>query len=1438
MADFKYQRDTNRFYCLGLDLNRPVDAVKELHFPLLRNVRTYQTGRLEPRQGLTLIGSVDSGPVHSIRRLNAPRTSDWTRIIGADRGLNSGQTSFAKRDSGYSGNPLAMIPYRPAQSPDPWMYCMDSARQRKVDVGGNVHQVGLPPPVTAPTVTRAQPLFKTAFAVPYSITNWHWGSQNSSGVWDWATSFVETGGTVGNRVNTTITKILYDSGTTGWCCIRPADPAHTGSGMTLVLDRTGVPCTVLANDVYAGVPAATTITGITFKSGTSGDCSLVLASTDGAAPNVLLYNSTRASYARITSVTEGPDKQKSIECSPAAGSGWAAGDACLIVPTIRCYTTVAVQNGDAIENDYFGVQTNATGDLTEGLTGTIVSPKFSPALDWSGLASGVTVTPDDYIHLSFAMNAPAEVQSCRLFICCANTTYDHAFETDYFFKDFTPEALASALEENFIKGFFAEPNLGPFKAGFANIQNNLQILLQQGHIDQAMYTQALYGSLRPGYGQFNWGEMNIKIAELVPVGNPNLQTIYFIGWSTTVIPPSQLVPTPASATYLSSVSLRGGYGVDVGVGTDYTYRYRARCSSTGVTSNWSPPTREPFHLVREQANLVAPAQYTLASEADYLDYQRHGGPTTNWHYLGSVLNSASPVAFADKYPDDVVLANLSEEQIHYQLWPVLGAPASGTLTSVCGTIVTGSGFSTTWAPLTQIEINGVFYTIYRVNSSTQLELYQNAGSQGAVAWRVAEPILQAQTIPCFWGPLAETLFGCGDSVNPQRLYWTNVGSADDTLLDNWKDITNPSEPLQNGVMYNGRSYLWSTERMFQILPAAADEAGNVVDWNVQEIPNANGLAARWAFTGHQCPTGPQMAFLGKDGIYATDGGVPASMTEENLRPLFPNEGNPGVPTNGVPAPLYQTAGQSTAARLTYYDGFTYFEYSPDPAAQYPAAAPPQDILDTPAVLLTGMKQAPDVSATSPATVFWPHLNDTYGRVRSVMYDVAGRVFVADAWELSSGYGSSPNWSINGDPVNAEIANYANYLRLRGCLVYLDTPGYYAFYTLVQTFDYRNNVRKLILISYTYGVEVVQVVGDMAAVGYSWPCLNLYADSSGILVIPLDQLEPVTIVSYPYTAYTYTDPAQNKAYLSLDGGVSWDLAVLASRAMGGTYPGHMMNTRVDSLELFADVYAATICINGVAATGQRPPSFNDWVDALIVSTMSPFLGTWSQVSEFDLRHTFPNAPDGPTVSTTNNGDLGFIIDKVTGTFWFLDRLNVLSGSPYRLLKSVDNGANITSVWLLSNNTGRFLGTADSFGGIGETNPAQPIHLDERAIAFNVYNNVICIATLATLTTPNRSIWRSADAGVTWARVHSWQGGSGSVAYPDSGAPDLGGIMKVNNGTWLYTHRAMMKNQAASVPYGNNPQAGFISTDNGLTWAEILCPVSFFSAGGTMHQYQAL
>lgn len=57
MPSEAYTRVGMKFVSTGTDLNSKVDKMPPTKFPLLRNVRSYQDGRLEPRVGVILFGT-------------------------------------------------------------------------------------------------------------------------------------------------------------------------------------------------------------------------------------------------------------------------------------------------------------------------------------------------------------------------------------------------------------------------------------------------------------------------------------------------------------------------------------------------------------------------------------------------------------------------------------------------------------------------------------------------------------------------------------------------------------------------------------------------------------------------------------------------------------------------------------------------------------------------------------------------------------------------------------------------------------------------------------------------------------------------------------------------------------------------------------------------------------------------------------------------------------------------------------------------------------------------------------------------------------------------------------------------------------------------------------------------------------------------------------
>jgi hypothetical protein len=91
------------------------------------------------------------------------------------------------------------------------------------------------------------------------------------------------------------------------------------------------------------------------------------------------------------------------------------------------------------------------------------------------------------------------------------------------------------------------------------------------------------------------------------------------------------------------------------------------------------------------------------------------------------------------------------------------------------------------------------------------------------------------------------------------------------------------------------------------------------------IASGTGLYARWALA-----VGDMMYWLGKDGIYSSDGGAVINIIRRDLLPLFSNEGQDGTSTSAVDAPYMPqpaTTAELAALRLTYaHNKFLYFNY--------------------------------------------------------------------------------------------------------------------------------------------------------------------------------------------------------------------------------------------------------------------------------------------------------------------------------------------------------------------------------------------------------------------------------------------------------------------------------------------------------------------------------
>lgn len=828
----------HNFLCRGLDLAHPPDLLPDGRHPVLENVRVSSDGELVTREGLSLIASLGD-TIHSLRRLNAP--SGWIRVLVASTKLYTGQSSFTERDTGFSGKPVALLPFRPERSPDPWMYAADANKFVKVGPSGQVYGVGIAPP--------PEPV--AGFA-PKGISQFKVVSDfESSAGWT-------AGGTAGppssvSRINTTISSILYDSGNSGWASIRPA--VMDGNFQPGAVINVGSEQAVI-HEVFAPI-ANTTIDRIIYDSGSTGLCSVVLSAPGKLKPNALVQLGSEV--VRVLSVHKG-DKP-SFRCSTA--SNHAAGETVAGLASFRVYLAGTYGAGAAITGA--AIQTS----VAKG-TGTLTR---SVSLDLSSV-DGRLVEPDDYMHISLLVDDPSQIVEGRIML----DIDDGSFTKNYFYKPFRPSDLT--------------PNV----KGSLTATTVLQRVVQRQILDPSPYEyrdfyqdypysertveQVETVSAQIVRGDSQWTELVFKISELVRVGSNKSRSLRDV----TAI--RLELRTSGTVTLIAdSWTVWGTYGPDVGAtGSPVLYAYRYRSSSTGAKSNLSPVSRVGLAPRRDRLQISVTA--SSDPQVDRIDLFRFGGGDDTWRLVGVYPNQTATVY--DTVPVSMIRSNEEGRFDDFRPFPVLDSPKSGTC-MVAGTSVvwaSGDQFDTRWAPGAQIAIGGSVFTIYAVRSAAFLELVESAGSHGNAQFSIAEPTLVGQTLPAVWmygGQETGTyLFGVGDSKNPGTVRWTKGNDPDAASDEDYLEITSPSEPLMNGCEYAGQSVVLSTERVFGLRPDFA-RGGKFVAHVLLPGP---GLFARYGLAA--TPYG--LAWVSKRGIYLWGGaGDPKSITDDSLYPLFYGE---------------------------------------------------------------------------------------------------------------------------------------------------------------------------------------------------------------------------------------------------------------------------------------------------------------------------------------------------------------------------------------------------------------------------------------------------------------------------------------------------------------------------------------------------------------------
>lgn len=938
MAD--YQRKTFEWGA-GVQLNAAVDIIPAEFLSFAKNVRLYQQqGRpvLTARAGQAAINSsaIADLNIHSVTQLNndlASASQAYAVILGASAALysdNGAHNAFTSRATGFSGSPLCFVAMRPDQSPEPWVYIADSTKTGKVNVAGTFANWGIAPP-TAPPTAEFTPITPTTLQA--NIIE----AFNTSGS-------TTVGGTAGAdstvaRFNTTISRILYDSGTTGMACIAPVAMTGILPGCVAEIGSGGSAERCEVDSVYKDI-ATTTIASIAYDTGTTGLCTITLTDTprEGLVRNAMMRIAA-AENVRVISVTLGPNDVPSFRCSTTATRS--AGNAITGLVSFRAYTAINHVAAEAIA-DNFVRSTVAAG------IGTITNASVVPNLS---SISGRPVGPDDYIHLSVRCDNLENLVEGRFIIDVGGAA---TFTENYFYAAFRPNDFVSAvqstttqltakqlkLQRALIDSQQAVVDISERIARRAatgkpereGLQERLNLERNEVARISAKFTRAgisptdvSQSSDETTTGASQWTEFKFKIKDLQRVGSND-----FLGLRDAFGVRVSFEVTDNTVCDINECYLAGSYGPDVGtgdIGAPYLYISRFRSSTTGAKSFWSPPIRTGV-LPHRQAVTVTP-QTSSDGQVDKIDIARYGGSLLEWIIVGTIANSGT---YADELPDDTVASLTRAEFNDLQPFAVLDVPRSATVT-VVGTSVTRTGgtdtFNTAWAPGTECYVNGVLNRLYsQPSSTTVLQLELSAGSQTSVTLFIPEPVILGATLPAAWGPfgqgaLGTFVFACGAVNQAGTLFWTNGNDPDSASDRNQLEVTSPSEQLMNGCVYGSRAFVFSSDQLYEIYPSAGLAAS---DFITQATPCAVGLFARYGLA-----VGKYIYFVAKDGIYRTSGGAAECITDRDLYPLFPHDGQAGVTVNGVVAPDFTSVAN---LRLSYGDETLRFDYLGIDAARY------------------------------------------------------------------------------------------------------------------------------------------------------------------------------------------------------------------------------------------------------------------------------------------------------------------------------------------------------------------------------------------------------------------------------------------------------------------------------------------------------------------------
>jgi hypothetical protein len=911
----------------GMNITLPGDRLTGEWFQYIQNVRSYLAGEWRQRPGMTSLGVTTSNEaIYHITRINDNLAGTFRRLVATSAGNvyidNTGHTTInTSVDSGFSGKKYSSIISRPDRSPKPFLFLASDTRNSKFSTTGSRTEWGIAAPLNPPTV-ETQGLSYVLVDNCNATTGFSAGGAGAT-----------LTATANNRVNTTLTAILYNTGSTGIASIVPGSSANINAGMLLTITQVpGSAEETIVDEVYPAI-ATTTIAAINYDSGSTGPCTIVLtAPTTGLQRNsIIRLNSSE--YVRVLSVTIGPDGIPSLRAS--TSGTFSATQAVTGHASFRCSLDLTHNTSSTITSTFLSVASTAAGLVTVSKTAAL--NLASANISEGGLGTNRPIQSEDFLHIGIRgrFEFLTEVQ-IRFDIDSATND----FTRNYFFivlrqPDLqgvigrTQQAISAQqtqIQRDQIDAFVRSQLEA---RGFSLSEQQIQSLgdIERNFLDSV--NTAVGGgffigednspvSLPGDSGDQQWTELFLPITAFQRVGTDDSRT-----WANVAAFQISFQTTSAVTYGIDDIWVGGTHGPDTHELPGYMYVFRARNTTTGTVSNPSPPTRSPNYSRRRLINITVPTHPD--GQVDMIDIFRIGGNLQDYHLIGSRAPNGT---FNDDISDSVAMRNPIIQVDRFKPWPRPDLPKSGTCNVVGTTVIQTGGdtFSTAWVRGTQIIISGKVYSFYtNPTSTTRVEINENGGNQTGVAFQITEPLLDSQPLPAVFGPYSgasgEFFFAVGDPTNPGFLVWTNGNDPESSSDVNFLELCSPSEKLMNGCVLDGIVFCFSDKRSWRILPSfTGGQSGGGSDFYPADTSMGKGLMGRWCVA-----VGDAIYFASFDGIYRSRGDAVEDITTESLAPLFRRDGantNFSAPVSPI---SFATADEDEHSLVYSFDGL-YFTY--------------------------------------------------------------------------------------------------------------------------------------------------------------------------------------------------------------------------------------------------------------------------------------------------------------------------------------------------------------------------------------------------------------------------------------------------------------------------------------------------------------------------------